>query len=101
MSAEDSRKAATETKKAEITRQNAESIKRQVSDSDHLHNHLTQLIIKAANQGKFELEKQVFPADRFRDRVVDDVLDRLKADGYKVSLGKNNALHQIIFQISW
>lgn len=98
MSASDSRKVAN---KAEETRKTAVSVKNYVSDTDHLLNHFTQLIKKASNLGKFEIEKQSFADDRFRDSVIDKVMDTLKEDGYNVSLTKQNALHQIIIAVTW
>lgn len=86
---------------AKQARINAEIAKNQVTDVDHLHNHFVQLIKKASNQGKFEIEKQTFAADRFRQTVIDEVIALLQGSGYKVLTGKNNAMNQIILNVSW
>lgn len=104
MSAEESRKksaAVQEETKAEASRKTAESKKAHISEADHLLKHFMQLIAKASNQGKFEIDKQIFAADRFRPSVIETVIDDLKSEGYNVSTSNNNALHQIIFHISW
>lgn len=101
MSAEESKKTAEKMKKAEITRLNSESVKKQVSEVDHLFNHFQQLINKASNKGQFTIERQTFAADRFRTKVIDEVVDKLQDDGYKVQVTHNNALQQLVFNISW
>ena len=98
MSASDSRKLAL---KAADARKTAVSQKAYISDTDHLLNHFMQLIKKASNLGKFEIEKQTFAQDRFRPSVIDNVTEELKKEGYNVSIGTNNALHQIIFSVTW
>lgn len=86
---------------ASEARKTAESNKNQISDVDHLFNHFMQLIKRESNKGKFEIEKQTFTADRFKPSVIDDVVAKLQEHGFKVLLGKNNALNQVIFNVSW
>lgn len=86
---------------ASDARKSADENKATVSQTDLLINHLDQLIKKASNQGKYEIDKQTFAADRFSAVVVDDVMRKLQDHGYKVVLSKHNALNQIIFTITW
>lgn len=86
---------------AKEARNTSESNKKTTADLDNLTNHFEQLIRKAVNLGKFSLEKVVFPEDRFKSEVVEEVVNNLKAGGYKVSTTKNNAHQQITFEISW
>lgn len=101
MSAKDHKEIAEKILKAETTRKHAEDVKKRITDVDHLFNHFEQLISVASNQGKFAIEKQTFAADRFRSSTIDEVVDRLKDDGYNVHVSGNNALHQVVFTISW
>lgn len=86
---------------AQDARKNAETNKNQVNEVDHLFNHFLQLIKRASNQGKFEIERQTFAADRFKQSVVDDVVAKLQEQGYKVLQTRNNALNQSIFNVTW
>lgn len=86
---------------AQDARKNAETNKNQVNEVDHLFNHFMQLIKRASNQGKFEIERQTFAADRFKQSVVDDVVAKLQEQGYKVIQTRNNALNQSIFNVTW
>jgi hypothetical protein len=86
---------------AQEARKTAESNKAHVDEVAQILNHFEQLIRRASNQGKFEIDKQTFAADRFSQLVIDEVIKQLKDRGFKVTLGKNNALNQIIFTVTW
>jgi hypothetical protein len=81
----------------------AEDNKNTTSETSQLLNHLEHLIKRAANSGKCSLEKKdtTFSQDRFTTTSVDQVCEELRKNGYKVTLSKNNAMQQIIFEISW
>lgn len=101
MKATDAKKAADDAFSAEIAKKNAEEVKKQTTDTEHLLNHFYQLIKRASNQGKFAIEKVSFAQDRFRAKVIDEVVDELKEKGYKVNMSQQNALQLIVFEISW
>lgn len=101
MEAKDARKTADDTLTAESSRLTASSVKKHTDDTEHLLNHFYQLIKRASNQGKFAIEKVSFAHDRFRAKVIDEVVDELKSKGYKVHQTQQNALQMIVFEISW
>lgn len=86
---------------AKQARKIAEDNKTHTDEVAHLNNHFQQLIHKATNTGKFTIEKQIFSKDRFKSSVLADVLASLKAAGYKVVEGTNNAQQQITIEVSW
>ena len=79
----------------------SEENKVHAEDSKLLLNHLEQLIRKASANGKFLLEKITFADDRFKQSVIDEVVSTLTENGFKVTVDKHNAMHQIIINVSW
>lgn len=99
--ASEAKKIAQERIRSDEARKVAESAKTKVAESDRLFNHFMQHITRAANLGKFALDKQTFPESHFTQSTVDEVVSRLKEQGYNVQIDRHNALQTRSFIITW
>ena len=86
---------------ANDARKFAEENKEHTVQVNLLKNHFEQLIKRASNAGKFTIDKQTFPEDRFKEPVITEVVEFLEENGYKASIHRNNALQQIVINVSW
>lgn len=67
--------------------------------------HLHEKIETAVNAGKLTTKDAglsiEFPADRFQDGIIQEVVTKLRGEGYSVSMDKHNAYNKLRFEISW
>ncbi len=70
-------------------------------EREHLAKHFESLITQSIGRGELTTGKVVFPRDRFKPTLVQEVLKDLKDNGYKVLEGTNNAEQKIIIEVSW
>ncbi len=105
MNAKEAKAAATLNKKHKEETQKAKINDVIGKDIAILYKHFSDKIDTAVNSGHISTSSAgqalEFAGDRFDNKVITTVVDKLREEGYNVTMNKHHAYNKLIFEVSW